>query len=164
MEQLLASSGAAFVTADAEHSQWKIGNDRICKTLAWQGAAGLHLVALEHCTTGHAWRPHLLASDLAGGEFSLCWNDITLSARRAKAPYGARAHVDDSSVTLQIDLCVADVLNVSLCYLLRTDTAVIEQWLVVTPLQAGTLRRVAPLTLRVDSLSTPVLHLSLIHI
>jgi alpha-galactosidase len=158
MEQILATCGAANVTEDSEGRQWTIGNAAIRKTLAWRDGAGLCLAALEQRATGYAWRPDLQANKLAGGEFSFSWNGATLSARQATALHGSHAVADAASVTLRIDLRVADALDVSLCYRLRADTAVIEQWLEVTPLQAGTLRRVAPLTVSVDALPSPVLH------
>ncbi|MFO7631434.1 MAG: alpha-galactosidase, partial [Caldilinea sp.] len=158
MEQLLVSNGAAFANADAECLQWSIGNDTIRKTLAWRDGAGLCLVALAHRTTGHTWQPNLQEDELAGGEFSLCWNDAVLSARQATVLHGVHAHAHGASVTLQIDLSVADALDVALFYRVHANTAVIEQWLDVTPQRTGALSRVAPLTLCVDALTSPVLH------
>ena len=158
MEQVLVSGGAAHVTSDPERLHWRIGNDAIGRTLAWSDDAGLYLAEIENRATGHGWRPNLPASEHAGGEFLLCWNGATYSARQATALHGARAVADGSAVTLQIDLRVAGALDVSLCYRLRADTAVIEQWLEVTPLHAGTLSRVAPLTVSACAPAAPVLH------
>lgn len=158
MEQMLAASRTAFAAADASTAQWRIGNDRICKTLAWQDGTGLVLAALENRSTGQVWRPGLEAGELAGGEFSLRWDDAVFSTRQATALVGASASADANAVTLRIDLRVADALDVRLCDRLRSDTAVIEQWLEVTPQRAGTLSRVAPLTVSVDGMGAPVLH------
>jgi alpha-galactosidase len=158
MRQLLAACGAAFVAADADRSQWSIGNDRIHKTLTWREDEGLCLESLQHGVTGHAWRPQLRADVLAGGEFSLRWNDAVLSARQATALLGVNAKADAASVTLRIDLCVADALEIALCIRARSDTAVLEQWLEMTPLRAGMLSRVAPLTVSTDGMTAPVLH------
>lgn len=158
MEQILATSGAACATADPERLQWTIGNATISKTVAWRDDAGLFLAALEHRATGQIWRSDRQTSQHTGGEFSLCWNGATMSARQATALRGARADADSVSVTLQIDLRVAGALDVGLFYRVRSDTAVIEQWLEVTPLWPGTLSRVAPLTVSVDALPAPVLH------
>ena len=158
MTQVLATSGAASVIAHAEGDCWIIGNDVISKTLAWQDATGLCLAALEHRATGHRWQPNLHADEWAGGEFSLCWGNTTCSGRQATALLGARATADALSVTLQIDLRVADLLEVSVCYRALAAAAVIEQWLEVTPLQPGTMSRVAPLTVNVDAIPAPILH------
>jgi len=158
MTQTLARSGSAYVSADAGSSQWTIGNERIGKTLAWQEGAGLVLTALEHRASGHTWRPDLTASDLADGEFVLHWNDAPLSARQATALHGAHAEAGHASVTLRIDLVVAQALEISLFYRLHADAAVIEQWLEVTPRRAGALSRVAPITISADALRAPVLH------
>ena len=158
MEQVLAASGSAFVTADAASSRWTIGNAAIAKTLAWQAGAGLTLVELANRATGHTLAARPPADPLAGGEFSLCWNDITLSARQATLLQGVRAQAGADAVTLQLDLRLAGDLDVTLCYRLPAATGVIEQWLEVTPQRAGTLTRVAPLTLSVSSLPSPVLH------
>jgi len=158
MEQILATGGAAYAAADAAGRQWTIGNAVIRKTLAWQDGAGLCLAALEHRATGHVWHPRLLASDLAGGEFALRWDDVTLSSRQATALHGASATSDEASVTLRIDLRAADALDITLCLRARGDTAVLEQWLEVTARQPGVLSRVAPLTVSVADLAAPVLH------
>lgn len=158
MTQTLAASGAAFAVADPSTAQWRIGNDKVCKALAWRDGAGLHLAALENRSTGQVWRPELSADALAGGEFALHWNDSMLSARQATAIPGVRAAADAQSVTLHLDLRLADGLDVTLAIRARSDTAVLEQWLEVTPLRAGVLSRVAPLTVSVDGMSAPVLH------
>lgn len=158
MTQTLAASGAAFAVADPSAAQWRIGNDKVCKTLAWRGGAGLHLATLENCSTGQVWRPALSVDALAGGEFALNWNDSALSARQATAMRGVRAAADDQSVTLHLDLRLADELDVTLAIRARSDTAVLEQWLEVTPLRAGVLSRVAPLTVSVEGMNAPVLH------
>lgn len=158
MERVLVSSGTAFVSADPEHNQWTIGNDAVRKTVAWREGAGLFLLSLAHCVTGHTWQPQLHANALAGGEFSLRWNDAALSARQATALPGAHAEADAASVTLRIDLRLADALEVAFCLRARSDTAVIEQWLAVTARHAGVISRVAPLTVSVDKRTAPVLH------
>lgn len=158
MTQALAASGAAFVSADESAAQWRVGNDKVCKILTWRDGAGLQLAALEHHITGQRWRPSRRADALAGGEFSLCWNDAVLTARQATALLAVRAEAGDASVTLRIDLCVADALEVVLCILARSDTAVLEQWLEVTPRRAGVLSRVAPLAINVDGMRAPMLH------
>ena len=158
MEELLVACDAAFVVTDSARTQWTIGNVHIRKTLAWREADGLCLQSLEHCATGHAWRPQFHANAQAGGEFSLRWNDVVLSARQAMALRGVRAEAGASSVTLRIDLHLADALEVALCVRARSDTAVIEQWLEVTAFQAGVISRVAPLMVSVDGMSAPVLH------
>lgn len=156
MKQTLATCGSAFVAADGW--QWTIGNDQIRKTLIWSEDSGLHLAALENRASGHVWRTNLEADEFAGGEFSLLWNDVVFSARQAMALLAAHAAADDTSVTLRIDLRLADELAVTLFCRLRADTAVIEQWLEATPLCAGSLRCVAPLTVSIDAPIRPVLH------
>ncbi|HAJ37885.1 MAG TPA: hypothetical protein DCL15_19620 [Chloroflexi bacterium] len=158
MTQTLAASGAAFAVADPFAAQWRIGNDQVCKTLAWRDGDGLHLAALENCSTGQVWQPDLHADARVGGEFVLCWNDSRLSARQATALSGVRAATDAHSVTLQLDLRLADALDVTLAIRARSDTAVLEQWLEVTPLRAGVLSRVAPLIVSIDGATAPVLH------
>ena len=158
MEELLAACGAAFVITDSAHTQWTIGNDHIRKTLAWREAGGLCLHALEHGVTGHTWQPLLHANVQAGGEFSLRWNDADLSARQATTLLGARAEADAASVTLPIDLRLADALEVTLCLRARSDVAVIEQWLEVTALNSLVLPRVAPLTYISGYNAAPMLH------
>jgi alpha-galactosidase len=158
MEQMLATCGAAYAAADAAGNAWTIGNAVIRKTLAWRDDVGLCLAALEHRTTGYVWRPPLPEDDWAGGEFALRWNDAVLSARQATALRGVRAQADAASVTLFIDLRMADALDITLCLRARSDTAVIEQWLEVTARQPGVLSRVAPLTVSVAGLAAPVLH------
>lgn len=158
MTQTLASSGSAYVNADASPLQWTIGNEHISKTLTWQEDAGLVLTALEHRDSGHTWRPHLTASDLAGGEFVLHWNDAPLSARQATALHGVHAEADAASVALRIDLVVAQALEINLFYRLHADAAVIEQWLEITPRRTGVLSRVAPATISADVLHAPALH------
>lgn len=158
MEQVLAASGATFVVADASAAQWRIGNASICKTLVWQDGTGLALAALENRITGHAWRPRPDAGELADGEFSLRWDDAVVSARQATALLDVRAEADATSVTLRIDLRMADALDVTLAIRAHNDAAVLEQWLEVTPLCAGTVSRVAPLIVSVDGMAAPVLH------
>jgi hypothetical protein len=153
MEQMLATCGAAYAAADAAGNAWTIGNAVIRKTLAWRDDVGLCLAALEHRTTGYVWRPPLPEDDWAGGEFALRWNDAVLSARQATALRGVRAQADAASVTLFIDLRMADALDITLCLRARSDTAVIEQWLVVTARQPGVLSRVASLTVSVAGLA-----------
>jgi len=161
-DQLLAAAGSAFVTADDGGACWSIANDAIRKTLMWRDGEGLHLAALTHQTTGHVWEPDLpadgLADPLAGGEFSLCWNGETLSARQATALQGVQARAEGETVTLQIDLRLRDQIDVSLCYRVHSAAAVIEQWVEVTPLAAGVLSRVAPLTVSVADLPSPTVH------
>ncbi len=158
MEQALATCGSAFVIFDAERSRWSMGNDAICKTVEWRDGVGLVLAGLENRTSGYHWRPALQANELAGGEFSLCWNDTPLSARQATALLGVHTQADAASVTLGISLRVADALNVSVFYRIRPGLAVIEQWLELTPLQTGEVSHVAPLTMSVAALAPPVLH------
>lgn len=158
MTQTLAASGAAFARADESAAQWRIGNDKVCKTLIWRDGAGLHLAALEHHTIGQRWRPNRHADALAGGEFSLCWNDAVFSARQATALLAVRAEADAASVTLRFDLRLVDELDVTLAIRASNDTAVLEQWLEVTTPRAGVLSRVAPLTVSVDGMRAPVLH------
>jgi hypothetical protein len=158
MEQILATCGAAYAAADPAGNAWTIGNAVIRKTLAWRDDTGLCLAALEHRATGHTWRPQLPVDDRAGGEFALRWNDAVLSARQATALRSVRAEADAATVTLYVDLRVADALDITLCLRARSDTAVLEQWLEVTTRQPGVLSRVAPLTVSLAGLAAPVLH------
>ncbi len=187
MTELLAAHGAAIVDFDVANDAWTIGNDHIRKTLAWREGEGLFLETLEHVATGHLWRAQRRTDAQAGGEFSLRWNDAILSARQAVTLLGVRAETDApsgrlpddllhaepgrqlaprpsplassaSSVTLRLDLRLADALEVALCLRARSDVAVLEQWLEVTALRAGVLSRVAPLTISIDGMAAPVLH------
>ena len=162
MQQVLAACGSAAVSAhyDAGPSptRWTIANTAIGKTLAWQDGGGLTLAELANGATGQSWQPDLTASPLTGGEFSLLWNDSLLSARQATALHGVRAETAGESLALHFDLRIADTLDVTLSYRLHAATAVIEQWLEVTPLQPGVLSRVAPVTLNLAAFPTPVVH------
>lgn len=157
-EPILAASSAACA-ATAGESRWQIGNASIRKTLQWNDKdGGLCLAALENLTTGHVWEPDVAAHALAAGEFTLTWNNRTLSARQATALHGVRAQAEGETVTLQFDLRLGDELDVTLCYRAHAAAAVIEQWLIVSPQAAGTLNRVAPLTVSIANLPSPVLH------
>lgn len=158
MEKVLVASGAATVAAHENGRQWSIGNDVVRKTLMWQEGAGLSCTALEHRTTGHIWRAPAHAHAWAGGEFSLQWNEARFSARQATVLRDVHTLSDADAVTLQIELRVADLLDVSLFWRTRADIAVIEQWLTVTPRQPGVLSRVAPLTLSVAAPAPLTLH------
>ena len=156
-ELVLAASGAATVV-QAGSAQWRIGDSQISKTLRWEAGAGCWLVALEDRLAGQVWCPDLHADGWAGGEFCLLWDGAALSARQATALYGVRAWAEAGAVLLQIDLGLAGGLDASLCYRLVGGTAAIEQWVDVLPRRAGTLSRVAPLTVSAASLATPTLH------
>ncbi|MFM7173628.1 MAG: hypothetical protein ACKO4U_11415, partial [Caldilinea sp.] len=156
-EIVLAASGAATVV-QAGSAQWRIGDSQICKTLRWEAGAGCWLAAIEDRIAGQLWCPDLHADGWAGGEFCLLWDSVALSARQATALYGVRAWAEAGAVLLQIDLGLTDGLDASLCYRLVDGTAAIEQWVDVLPRQAGTLSRVAPLTVSAASLATPTLH------
>jgi alpha-galactosidase len=157
-EQVLAACGAAVAAAQPGGLRWRIGNNLISKTLEWRPNGGFGLVALENRSTGHTWRADGATGVSAGGEFALSWNDKPHSARQATALRGVRAQMEDDAVTLQFDLLLAGELEITLHYRVHTGAAVIEQWVVVTPSQAGWLRQVAPLTVSVADLPSPMLH------
>jgi alpha-galactosidase len=162
MQQVLAACGAAAVIAHHDTgptlTRWTIANDAIGKTLAWHDEGGLTLAELANRASGHIWQPDLATGPLAGGEFSMLWNDTPYSARQATTLHSVRAESDGAAVTVHFDLRMADALDVTLSYRLHAATAVIEQRLEITPLQAGTLSRVAPVTLSLAAFPTPVLH------
>ena len=162
MQQVLAACGPAAVTAysdtGAAPTRWTIANGAIGKTLAWHADGGLTLAELTNLATGHSWQPDLTVDPAAGGEFSLLWDGTILSARQATALQAVRAETAGETVTLLFDLRLADALDVTLGYRLPAATAVIEQWLEVAPLGAGTLSCVAPATLDLRAFPTPVLH------
>src|SRR5215213_7192488 len=126
MQQVLAASGGAFAAVqrhgDSVPSSWTIGNDVISKTVAWYDDGGLSLVELANCTTGHTWHPSLFLDPLAGGEFSLVWNDATLSARQATVLHAVLAQADAAAVTLQFDLRLADALDITFFYSVHAAT------------------------------------------
>ena len=157
--RLFAARGSAFVTARADRTRWSIGNDVISKTVEWRAGAGLFLVALENRASGHRWRPGEPTHERAGGEFSLCWDGVPYAAPPGNG--AARGQC----------VCGCGGGNAAnrpacgrCCWMSASSTAsipgvaVIEQWLEVTPLQAGTVSRIAPLTVSVAALSSPVLH------
>jgi alpha-galactosidase len=162
MQQVLAACGAAAVTAHHDAgttpTRWTIANGAIGKTLAWHDGGGLTLAQLANPATGNIWRPDLTAGPFAGGEFSLHWDGTPLSARQATALHTVRAETDGRAVTVHFDLRLAGALDVTLSCRLYADSAVIEQWLEVTPLQGGVLSRIAPATLSLRDFPSPVLH------
>ena len=158
MDKVLVTNGSASVTAHGGGMRWSIGSGALSKTVEWRPGAGLFLTALENLASDHLWRAGAHLHEGAGGEFSLCWEGATYSARQATALHRVNASADGTSVTLQIDLRVADVLDIGLFYRVYPGVAVIEQWLEVTPLQAGMVSRVAPVAVTVDELASPVLH------
>lgn len=158
MQQVLAACGAAFVSVEADGATWRIGNEKIQKTVAWRDGEGLRLRALEHRVTGKKWRPLQFDHEAAGDEFLFHWNESALSGRRASALMSARAEADGRSVTLALALQVDESLDVTLYQRVYAELAVIEQWLEIAPRRGGTLSRVAPLTLAVADLDAPTLH------
>ncbi len=161
MQQTLARSGAASVTsitADDGGKRWTIAGGSISKTIAWQAEGGLQLVALENRAAHHTWQPDLQAQPAAGGEFALTWNGVTWSARQATALQGVRASGDSNVVMLEFDLRLGETLDVTLCYRAYAQLDVLEQWLVVMPQRAGTLSRVAPVTVSIAAMPSPTLH------
>lgn len=158
MQQVLAACGAAFVSVEADGATWRIGNEKIQKTVAWRDGEGLRLSALEHRVTGKKWRPFPSNHEAAGDEFLFHWNESALSGRRASALMSARGEADERSVMLALALQVGESLDVTLYQRVHAGLAVIEQWLEVAPRRAGTLSRVAPLTLAVADLDAPTLH------
>lgn len=158
MEKILASAASAFVSVDGDGSTWSIGNERIAKMFTWQPAGGLHLAALANRQTGHTWQPDLRNGDVAGGEFALSWDGKLFSARQATALRAVRAAAGAGSVTLAFDLGIADVLEITLTCRAYAATAVLEQWLDITSIRDGILSRVAPATVSVDALASPLLH------
>jgi alpha-galactosidase len=158
--ETLAAGGTAFVSAERGARRWTIGNAVIAKTLAFTEGRGLHLAALEQRATGHVWQPDLGASEHAGGEFLLAWNDVLFSGRSARGLEDVRAESDPAAetVTLRFNLDLGEQLGVALHYRVRSATGAIEQWLTVTPSAGGVVSRVAPVTAALLMERDPVLH------
>ena len=118
MQQVLAACGSAAVTAHHDAgpapTRWTIANDAIGKTLAWHDGGGLALTELSNRATGRTWQPDLTAGPHAGGEFSVLWNGIPLSARQATTLHAVRAASDGTAVIVHFDLRLADALDVTL--------------------------------------------------
>ena len=89
MAQILAASGAAFATADADAHRWTIGNAAIRKTLAWREAPASTWRRWSSGQPVMPGNPPCKRMNLAGGEFALCWDDVNLSGRQATALHGA---------------------------------------------------------------------------
>jgi alpha-galactosidase len=177
----------AIVTAHPDGKHWTIATDGIRKTLAWQPERGFYLAALHNGESGHTWTPALDAGPYAGGEFSVVWGEVKFSGRQAVALLRVHAGTEHrpalpeagadapaNSVTLAFDLRLeipassrsnagdsdagSTTLDVTLHYRCHAATAVIEQWLTVTPQAAGTLHQVTPLTLSLGGLRAPSAH------
>ncbi|MBP8292937.1 MAG: hypothetical protein KAX65_09200, partial [Caldilineaceae bacterium] len=85
MDKVLVTNGSAFVTAHGGGTRWSIGSGALSKTVEWRPGAGLFLAALENQASDHLWRAGAHLHEGAGGEFLLCWEGATYSARQATA-------------------------------------------------------------------------------